>query len=94
MTLDREPKETAREEKAVHLPLYLYVCVCAYVYVCEERKRGKRTKRAKQLVVLQMIERKQRLKKDELDATRRKKARKKWKGGWEGMVHLGGGASD
>lgn len=31
VTLDREPKETARKEKTVWLILYLYVCV--YVYV-------------------------------------------------------------
>lgn len=44
MTLDREPKETARKEKAVGLLLYLYVCVC--ICVCTEEK-GKENKEGK-----------------------------------------------
>lgn len=52
MTLDREPKETARKEKAVGLLLYLYVCVC--ICVCTEEK-GKENKEGKQLVVLETI---------------------------------------
>lgn len=43
MTLDREPKETVREESAVCLFLYLYVCVCVCICVekVKENKEGK-----------------------------------------------------
>lgn len=73
VTLDREPKETAREEKAVCLLLYLYVCACMYMCVCVKRGKGEREQRGQNsLWYWSQYGEKQRLRKDELDMTRRK----------------------
>lgn len=53
------------------------------------KEKGKEDKEGKTVVV-----EKQRLSKDELDMTRSGKTERKWRGGWEGMGHLGGRASD
>lgn len=68
------------------------LCVCVYIYVWVERKGEKG--QWGQNSYWRRYRGKQRLSKDELDMKRRKKTWRKWKGGWKGMGHLGGGSSD